>query len=58
MICQNPAAPDGDTLYSNPLSIKAKYLKSLGILFFAKISSIIGKYLFALLKYSNVLDCQ
>ena len=40
--CQNPFAPDGEVLFSNPLSATAKYLKSSGIWFFSNISSIIG----------------
>ena len=48
--CQMPEAPDGETTFSNPLSIIAKNLKSLGILFLSSIGSIIGKNLLALLK--------
>ena len=58
MICQNPLAPAGDVMFCNPLSIIAKYLKSLGTPYDCKIGSITGKYLLDLFNNKKPLDCQ
>ena len=45
--CQNPFAPLGERVFSKPLSMTAKYLKSSGTPSSFKIASILGNHLLA-----------